>query len=305
MSNINDEFSDFRLMDKDSAADFEPYRYCNTFADTAFAMLYSWHERFFYRYKMYGDVLAVTGVDTDGERIFILLRKNHSVSVDEAVAEICGLCCDKGRKAIFEYVASSEIPFYRQAAAACGRNASFSYDDKYSDYIYETKKFVSMKGAPAKTKRGGYNFLMRNCPGIRAVPYTDSLFGVCVGIFDAWCAERKCGDCFYGCEKEAFRSFMEIYDPERHKILLAYDGNTPMSFLAYEQINPDTMCYYFQKNGVKQRGLTYWLNREAAFQHMEIKYINLEEDMGIPGIAEDKQSLRPCGKLDKYTAVFE
>ncbi|MGN0666873.1 MAG: phosphatidylglycerol lysyltransferase domain-containing protein [Huintestinicola sp.] len=305
MIDTKEYLSELKPMDKGSAADFEPYRYRNTFADTTFAMLYSWHEHFDYRYKDFGEVLAVTGVDNDGERVFMLLRKNDEAPVDEAVSEICRMCRESGGRAIFEYVASSELPLYRKAADACGMTVSFSYDDKYSDYIYETENFVSMKGSSFKNKRGGYNYLLRCCPEIRTVPYTDSLYGVCMGMFDTWCARHNCEDCFYGCEKKAFINFMDIYDPERHKIMLSYNGDTPLSFIVYEQINNDTMCYYFQKNTIRQRGLTYWLNREAALQHMDIKYINLEEDMGIPGIAEDKRSLRPCGKLEKYTAVFE
>lgn len=305
MIDTDGNFSDFKSMDKSSAADFEPYRYRNTFADTAFAMLYSWHEHFHYKYKNFGDVLAVTGVDTDGERVFMLLRKDDLTPIDEAVSEICRLCREEGCKPIFEYVPSEEIPLYRQAADACGRAVSFSYDDKYSDYIYETESFVSMEGSSFKTKRGGYNNLLRCCPEIRTVPYTDGLYDVCMGIFDTWCARQNCEDCFYGCEKKAFKNFMDIYDSKYHKIILSYNGDVPMSFIIYEQINRDTMCYYFQKNTVRQRGLTYWLNREAALSHMAVKYINLEEDMGIPGIAEDKRSLRPCDKLDKYTAVFE
>ena len=101
---------------------------------------------------------------------------------------------------------------------------------------------------------------------------------------------------------------MDIYDSKYHKIILSYNGDVPMSFIIYEQINRDTMCYYFQKNSVRQRGLTYWLNREAVLLHMAVKYINLEEDMGIPGIAADKsfhnvQSVFPAVRLGNQEIV--
>jgi predicted nucleic acid-binding protein len=33
----------------------------------------------------------------------------------------------------------------------------------------------------------------------------------------------------------------------------------------------------------------------------DCEYVNLGEDMGIPGIITDKTLLRPCGKIKKYT----
>ena len=71
------------------------------------------------------------------------------------------------------------------------------------------------------------------------------------------------------------------------------------------RINADTVCYFFQKNRQRVRGLTYYLNREMALTDTDITYINLGEDMGLPGLREDKRSLHPCEQKKKYFIMVE
>ena len=78
-----------------------------------------------------------------------------------------------------------------------------------------------------------------------------------------------------------------------------------MSFAASEQVNPEMDCYYFQKNAMRIRGLTYWLNREMALERAHVKYINLGEDMGLPGLRMDKAGLHPCKHGAKFTVKIE
>jgi hypothetical protein len=134
---------------------------------------------------------------------------------------------------------------------------------------------------------------------MRCVEYEDSLYPECTAIFEKWCSAHKCENCYYGCEKRAFERFMEIYGKDRHGVYLAYDGDTPIAFCVWEQINPDTVCCYFHKNAEPIRGLTYWFSRDAVTRY-DCKYVNLGEDMGIPGLITDKTLLRPCGKIKKY-----
>jgi hypothetical protein len=208
-------------------------------------------------------------------------------------------CEKEDVKAVFEYVDESNLEAYRRTAKILGRKSVVEYSDIYSDYLYKTVEYCSISGRKNKSRRGSYNFLLSHYPQMHFVEYEDSLYPACTAIFEKWCSAHECENCYYGCEKRAFERFMEIYEKDRHGVYLAYNGDAPMAFCVWEQINPDTVCCFFHKNAEPVRGLTYWLSRNVVTRY-DCTYVNLGEDMGIPGIITDKTLLRPCEKVKKY-----
>ncbi len=293
----------FEPLSRSSAGDFEPFRYRNSFADTSFSLLYSWHSHFGYMYCPLGETVVITGIGINSERAYIILREYPDTSIDSVFSLLCEHCRERGEQPILEYVPEKEIDIYKAAAERIGLNILILSDDRYSDYVYLIDDFVSISGSGNKGKRGSINYLKRCFPDIELAPYNGDRYEDCIKIFDKWCSGKSCSDCHFGCEKKAFLSFMEIYDLQYHKTALSYSDGEPLSFIVCEQINDDVVSCFYQKNAVRQRGLTYWLNREIlrSFDFDSVKYLNLGEDMGLPGLAEDKSSLKPCGKYRKYT----
>ena len=44
--------------------------------------------------------------------------------------------------------------------------------------------------------------------------------------------------------------------------------------------------------------------RQLLEEHPDLRYVNREEDMGIPGLRKAKEDWYPLYKLEKYTAVW-
>ena len=291
----------FRTIEKKDKAAFEPFAMSNSYADTAFSVLYAWGRIFGYAFRPYKDAMVIRGLDTNEQTGFVILRKNASVPITGMVRDVCAFCDDAGIPTIFEYVTEDERAEYENALYDAGHMAQTSYSDDYSDYLYRTEDFISLSGNRFRTKRGAYNYLTSHYPAIRCESYRPDMYDDCIGIFDRWCASHDCSQCRYGCEKRIFERYMEIYDEKRCFAAVAYDRAEPLSFIVCERINPDTVSCLFQKNAKRIRGLTYWLNRQTAMGHPDIKYINLGEDMGLSGLRTDKTALRPCAMLRKYT----
>ena len=293
--------SSFRPLTKEDGGLFSRLRLSHEFADTAFPVLYAWGHRFDYFIKDYGNALAISGTGIDDEVGFFILTPLPDSSITDIVGDILDCCAETGTEPVFEYVPEHELDRYKKAAQELGLTAVVSYCDDFSDYLYRTEDFISLSGGRFKTKRGGYNYITSHCPDLRFERYRESMYDDCLYIFDKWCGEHSCGDCRYGCEKQIFKRYMELYDADRCIMGLAYDSNEPLSFIACEYINGDTVSCLFQKNAKKLRGLTYWLNRQTAMLHPEAEYLNLGEDIGLPGLRTDKSLLRPCAMLRKYT----
>lgn len=289
----------FKNIDLNSVNDFMSFQTANCCSDTAYGMLLSWSNRFEYKYCICDDVIIVTGSGIEREREFFII-KNSLSSVIKAVSLIIEYCKSNDMECIFNYISEGDIEEFRYAVERTGHKINFEYNDDYSDYIYKTHEFISMTGSKSKTKRGGYNYISGHYPELRYKEYSPELYSDCIAVFDKWCDSHDCSRCFYGCEKMAFRRFMEHYNKDIHMIGLAYDGDKPLSFALCQKINSNTMCYFFQKNSERIRGLTYWLNRQMALMHTDVEYINLGEDMGIAGLRTDKTQLRPCFLKRKY-----
>ena len=71
------------------------------------------------------------------------------------------------------------------------------------------------------------------------------------------------------------------------------------------QLGGNTITEHVEKANVNYRGLYQAINNEFC-KHVasRAKYINREEDMGIPNLRKAKLSYRPCKLLEKYIASF-
>lgn len=283
---------------------FEEYCTDAEFADCTFSSLYAWQETFHYVYKIFGDVLVV--LETRGDISAILFYKENA-DISDTMLQLYDLFKNSSLSLQFRYVAKSQLKFFEKLAARIGKKISYSASPEDSDYIYLSSDFLCLDGKANKGKRSGLNSLARLYPELRIEKYKKdtSKNDDCYGIFEKWCDQYICGNCFYGCEKEAFQRFLEVYDENKHEIYISYYKNMPLSFAACEKINHEIICCVFQKNSSRIRGLMYWMNREILLRNIDIKYLNLGEDMGIAGIRIDKSSLHPCDKKEKYLVIIQ
>lgn len=295
-------FGQFRELDKTAKRLFEPYQAVQTFGDTSFSLMYAWGHIFHYAYREFENGIVVLENGMDHRLSCILLRKNEGELVF-TIKKLYDMFHELEIPLYFDYVCLQDLHLYKEAAEQMGKMIQIDANEGDSDYLYRTKDFVSLQGKSNKGKRGDLNVLAREYPDIRLRFYDGQnveMIDDCKKIFEQWCAAHSCEDCFYGCEKEACFRFFDIFDKRYHQIAVSYAQGRPLSFAVSEKINADTVCYYFQKNAARIRGLTYWLNREMALRHLDIANINLGEDMGIPGLIEDKKGLHPFVQKKKF-----
>lgn len=301
-SKINNLYEYFNVPNISDIKRFRLFENNTEFGDRSFSLIYAWQESFMYAYRIIENTIAVLEYGIDGKLSIILFYKENT-DIFSAVFELYKIFSDFRLTLKFEYVSEKNILVYETAAKKFNKKAKVFFNPDDSDYFYETSDFLALEGKYNKKKRSDTNYLIRNYPDIEVVSHSreNNIIETSIGIFDKWCDVHNCEDCFYGCEKKAFLKFMEIFDEKYNKLCVSYYKGKPLSFALSEYIGNDTVCYYFQKNAERIRGLTYWLNAEMAKKHINIKYINLGEDMGINGIKKDKESLRPSFLKPKYS----
>ena len=72
------------------------------------------------------------------------------------------------------------------------------------------------------------------------------------------------------------------------------------------QLGRNTITEHVEKANVNYRGLYQAINNEFCRNvASKAKYINREEDMGIPNLRKAKLSYKPVKLLEKYIGVFK
>lgn len=292
---------DFTPLTLDSRADFLPYKDSCCFGDTTFRSLYAWQPIFEYRYVVGEGYLLLSEQTTPGEQAYVLLRKPET-DISGVLIELMG---SSNGSLKFEIVSEADLPAFEAAADILGLKYQAYSEERYSDYIYRKEDYCSLSGNRQKSLRGDINALLKQLPELRMELFRPEHAAECLELFDRWCSGRSCSDCFYGCERKVFERFLQVYQEPECFGALAFSGDQPLSFLMGEILPGGVWDIHFQKNAVRQRGLTYWLSREFAMQNSACAWIDLEEDMGLPGIRMDKSRLHPDKMKKKYTVDLQ
>jgi hypothetical protein len=174
------------------------------------------------------------------------------------------------------------------------------------DYIYKSEDFIGLPGKRYHAKRNhiaqferAYNWEFSeitendfdDCIEFAAVSYNDSGDYLDEGkIFEQYAI-----NCF-------FTHFTSLGLTGG---ILRVDGKIA-AFSIGERLNSDTLDVHIEKADTDFKGAyTAIANKYAALAAKNLKFINREEDLGIPGLRKSKQSYLPCFQIEKHTIVFK
>jgi hypothetical protein len=177
------------------------------------------------------------------------------------------------------------------------------------EYVYRIKDLLELSGAANFYKRKR----IRRCsalPGVSLRPLTRANVRECLAVEDAWCRGKDCAYCasFGGCEREALRNMVELFDERRHAGLLLRLGEQSAGYLICERIAQDLAFLYFGKAVMEGffAFLIYHLFADPENRaYVEgVEYMNLNEDMGSPGLRLFKSHLSAYELWPKYICTF-
>jgi hypothetical protein len=171
------------------------------------------------------------------------------------------------------------------------------------DYIYETKTLADLKGRRFDGKRNHIKNFKRRHPDYEYIPLGPDLKDACLNLFEEWFSARKESRHFpklaYTSQKQALEEVFANY-----RFLNISGGaliieNEVKGFIMASRLNRDTASVHFQYGHPALRGIFQTLLYEASNKTFSnFKYLNLEQDLGIPGLRKAKLSYYPL-KLEK------
>jgi len=185
---------------------------------------------------------------------------------------------------------------------------SLTEQPDYSDYIYDRKDLINLKGNRYRTKRNHINKFLRlyvKTGRTTIEPLSADNIPETLLFLERWCAENNRCDpeenLNLSLESQASRILLEHLELlEAQGIAVRIDEEI-CAFGIATALNNQMKVLNVEKADAHIRGLYQFLDQECARRLFEgVEYINKESDMGIPGLADSKQSYDPVKRIRSY-----
>ena len=173
-----------------------------------------------------------------------------------------------------------------------------SYHDDDTDYLFLTEKMAAYPGKKMHKKKNLKNQFIKSyessCRELNAETRDDALY-----LLDLWqnAATHVLEVNDYGPCKEALED-LEGFGLSGY---VFYADGKPAGFVLGEPLNPSTFTIHFAKADIEFKGVySYMFSEFCARIKESYQYINMEQDLGKPGLRKTKNSYRPDLMAHKY-----
>ena len=257
-------------------------------SDFAFSNLYLFRAAHTYRY-LPGDRPCIAGRAYDGTRHLMPLFDLATAPLEDLRALLQGHEC-----------------FYPVAGRVAARLAENRFDLSESpddaDYVYRAADFIEYPGrALAKKRNQVRQFLAAQTPA--SVPFDADQAEAALAVLHDWMAlkgkrpgeadEAACLEAIAHAARFALEGFVHVVE------------GAPIGFLLGQELQPGVFVIRFAKGLDSHVGIYPFM-----FQHFcrtfarPVRWLNFEQDLGLPGFRRSKQSYQPAELLPKWRATL-
>jgi len=184
----------------------------------------------------------------------------------------------------------------------------FHPDRNSCDYVYSIDDLADLKGRKYQKKRNHLNRFRENHPDCRVVPITKENMAAVENMTEQWYAARMAEDIHddYHLEQRAIhRAFCHWEELGLEGLALEEKGQI-LAMTIGSLLTADTFDIHFEKALEDVDGAYNAINQAfAAYlreKYQELRFLNREDDMGLPGLRKAKLSYNPHHLVVKFWA---
>ena len=178
-------------------------------------------------------------------------------------------------------------------------------DRNNADYVYRSADLAKLSGRRLHKKRN----LVKQCLSAYTCEYEPimpELIDECSEMQARWCKAKECGRNPGLCDE--YIAIQEVFSHYQDLNLIGgairIDGIIQAYSIA-EELSPGTAVCHFEKAMPEFRGLSQLINQWLAkFALSEFEFINREQDLGIQGLRQAKESYCPDHMVHKFNAWY-
>ncbi len=290
-------FPEFKEVDLSAQGIINNYlsRYPLEASEYTFTNIFAFRMAYNFRISLLKDNLLILK-GTEPLSLFCPIGNTHMFEVMNEIAEYVK---DSNVEYLLERIPESFLHTYIK-----GDNRFIVEEDRDSfDYLFNVKELIDLKGPRFHDKRNKVNKFRKLYEyEYEYVPLTSALVDECLEYEDYWCETRECGK-FPGLEKErcAILEILNNFDALRMTGGVIRIENKIAALTLGEKILPDTFVIHIEKANADIPGLYQVINQEfLSHEAVGCRYVNREQDLGIPGLRKSKLSYNPVKFVKKY-----
>ena len=220
-------------------------------------------------------------------------------NLPEIIAELMKVQADEpSMKTLFRDV---EEPFLGILQNIYGSGLSYRADNDNFDYIYETEKLISLSGEKLGKRKNQYDqFAGSYAFAVRDI-HEPAVAADCLAHSRRWLENQQVK------YPEIVFELAGIEDVFRHMDQLdilgmaVYVQDKVAGFTIGEKVSDQMAVIHVEKADTEYKGIYAFINKTFAEKYLaETRYVNREEDQGIPGLRKAKRAYDPVKLEKKY-----
>ena len=176
------------------------------------------------------------------------------------------------------------------------------------DYVYLAQDLINLSGRKFHGKKNHLNAFRKEYPDAKYLPITEEIIPKCRAELNLWSETHKRAnpdDPFIGYEQAAIHEIFDHFDKFKLKGGAILLNDKVVAFTFGERLNSDTAVIHVEKADPNIRGIYVAINQNfVEHEWPDMIYINREEDMGIDGLRQAKESYKPVKLIEKFNATL-
>ena len=178
-------------------------------------------------------------------------------------------------------------------------------DDGNDEYIYKTETLAELRGSKLSKKRNLISQFERLYSPYEIREIAPADHDTIRALTDQWRRERDDMRSIEN-EQKALDNALDCYDKLGLHGLILTAGGSIEAFAIFSPINSDSWTVHFEKARSDCKGAAQVINQQTAkYLTGKCEYINREQDLGIPGLRQAKQSYMPDRMLKDHLLILK
>ncbi len=186
----------------------------------------------------------------------------------------------------------------------------FHHDRDSYDYIYDINALAELRGKKYQKKRNHLNRFLSLYPDCCPKPVTEENAEDVRRMVEKWYALREAEDpsADFHMEKAAIFKALDKKDALGMECFALYINGDCVAMSVASPLSETVFDVHFEKALEKFEGvyaaINYYFSGYLREKYGAVKYLNREDDMGIPGLRRAKMSYRPDFMIEKSWACL-
>ncbi len=183
----------------------------------------------------------------------------------------------------------------------------FEHDRDDDEYVYDRDKLTTLSGRALHKKKNHMNYFKKTY-AYEAKPLTKDMQAEIIALTELIRDGKERSDDEMRSlseERHAIQEVTKFLDRDDvYTVGIFIDGRL-QAYAIGERMSEDTAAEHFEKANLQFRGLYQVVCSEFCKQlPEEIRFVNREEDMGLPNLRHAKEALKPHHMSEMYNAWF-